>query len=61
MDIDVDRSDRPEEVLHRLEAIPRLWVVLHIVFGDQLVKGVDVSSAKGVEEAGDRLLVPSGV
>jgi hypothetical protein len=35
--------------------------VLHIVFGDQLVERVDVSGAKGVKEAGDRLLVPNGV
>jgi hypothetical protein len=56
--VDVDGPDRGEEFLDGLEPVSGLGVVLDVVLDDQLVEGVDVAGAKGVEEACDRLLVP---
>ena len=57
VNLDIDRSDRFEERLHRLSAAARLRVVLDVVLDDQVVEGVGVAGAKGVEEPVDRLLV----
>ena len=57
--LDVDGSDRGEDVLDGLEPVTGLRIVLHAVFDDQLVEGLDVAGPEGLEEARDPCLFRS--
>jgi hypothetical protein len=58
--VDIDRTDRGEEVFHGLQSIAGLGVVLDVVLDDQIVEGVDVPGSEGVEDASHGLLVLVG-